>query len=262
MKKIGIVFLIFTTGFLFGAAIFSQNSTPNKNQDVKSAISSATPTIQPTQTSAPTAATEKDLSSTDSVLDLYQVTKVIDGDTISVNIDGKNEVIRLLGIDSPESVDLREEAQCFGKEASDKAKILLTGKKVSLESDQTQGDRDKYKRLLRYVFLEDGTNFNRLMIELGYAHEYMYKTPYRYQMEFKLMEDKAREKKVGLWADNACASPIQGPTLTVVDDSFSCNGKTTCSQMASCDEAYFYLNSCGLSRLDADKDGVPCETLC
>lgn len=141
--------------------------------------------------------------------DLYDVVKVVDGDTLSVNIDGKKETLRLIGINTPETVDPRKPVQCFGKEASDKAKELLTGKKVRLESDPTQGDRDKYNRLLRYVILEDGTNFNQLMIEEGYAYEYTYEKPYEYSFGFKIAERKARESGKGLWAEDTCGGNIE-----------------------------------------------------
>ncbi len=251
MKRMAIiVFLSFFSGFLFGTASINQEIPSKKNQDVKSAIVS----VKPRQISSEATSSKKDL---------YQIVKVIDGDTVSVDIDGKVEIIRLIGIDSPESVDPREKIECFGKEATEEAKRLLIGKKVSLKSDTTQGDRDKYRRLLRYVFLEDGQNFNKLMIESGYAHEFTYRAPYKYQAEFKLAENEAREKKLGLWADNACSlSEEPTPTIAFNDENFSCSGKTACSQMTSCDEAYFYLRSCGLSKLDGDKDGVPCETLC
>lgn len=130
--------------------------------------------------------------------------KVSDGDTLSVNIDGKVEKLRLIGIDTPETVDPRKPVQCFGKEASNKARELLSGKKVRLESDLTQGDKDKYDRLLRYVILEDGTNFNELMIREGYAHEYTYKDPYKYWVDFKAAEREARTNQRGLWAEDTC----------------------------------------------------------
>ncbi len=100
---------------------------------------------------------------------LYSVIKVVDGDTVDVSMGGVTERIRLIGINTPETVDPRKPVECFGVEASNKAKALLTGKKVSLESDSTQGELDKYNRLLRYVFLEDGATFNILMIKEGYA---------------------------------------------------------------------------------------------
>ena len=73
-----------------------------------------------------------------------------------------------------------------------------------LEPDATQADRDKYDRLLRYVFLPDGTHFNEQMIRAGFAFEYTYRTPYQYRDEFKAAEREARAAKRGLWADDAC----------------------------------------------------------
>jgi len=134
----------------------------------------------------------------------YMVLKVVDGDTLDVNIQGKVERLRLIGIDTPETVDPRKPIQCFGKEASDKAKELLIGKSVGLEIDESQGERDKYGRLLRYVFLPDGTNFNLYMISEGYAHEYTYDEAYKYQVEFKQAEAEARNTQKGLWSPETC----------------------------------------------------------
>lgn len=150
-------------------------------------------------------------SSTETPEGSYQVMEVVDGDTLKVEIAGRSETIRLIGIDTPEVVDPRKPVQCFGQEASQKAKELLVRKRVSLEADPTQGERDKYGRLLRYVFLEDGTSFNRLMIEEGYAHEYTYQSnPYQYQMEFQSAERSAREGKRGLWNENTCHGVTSG----------------------------------------------------
>jgi micrococcal nuclease len=152
--------------------------------------------------------------------ELYVVTQVVDGDTFKVSIGGKTETLRMIGIDTPETVDPRKSVQCFGLEASNKAKSLLIGKKVRLEADSSQGERDKYGRLLRYAYLEDGTFFNKLMISDGYAHEYTYNTPYQYQSEFKQAETDARNNKRGLWADDACpqapviVTPVPVPTTT------------------------------------------------
>jgi len=133
-----------------------------------------------------------------------RVVRVVDGDTLVVETDGIDEKVRLIGLDTPEAVDPRKPVQCFGREASAKAKELLAGKAVRIESDPTQGDRDKYGRLLRYAFLKDGTLFNKLMIEEGYGHEYTYNLPYKYQKEFQAAETRARGTKRGLWADGAC----------------------------------------------------------
>src|SRR3989344_4340658 len=135
----------------------------------------------------------------------YKVLKIIDGDTIDIETPEKAERLRLIGIDTPETVDPRKDVQCFGIEASNKAKELLGGKLVSLESDETQGDRDKYKRLLRYVFLPDGTNFNLYMISEGYAFEYTYANPYKYQFDFRQAQKLAMENEKGLWSPSTCS---------------------------------------------------------
>jgi micrococcal nuclease len=146
---------------------------------------------------------------------LYQVTQVVDGDTIKVDLNGTTETLRLIGIDTPETVDPRKPVQCFGEEASKKAKEILTDKKVTIEADPTQGERDKYSRLLRYVFLEDGTFFNKQMIDEGYAHEYTYQSnPYKYQTEFKDAEKSAREGKKGLWSDDTCKGDTTQAAVT------------------------------------------------
>lgn len=131
----------------------------------------------------------------------YKVVKVIDGDTVDVLINGKTERLRLIGINTPETLDPRKPVECFGVEASNKAKELLTDKYVFLESDPSQGERDKYERLLRYVFLENGESFNLKMIKEGFAHEYTYDLPYKYQKEYKEAEKNARENTLGLWGD-------------------------------------------------------------
>lgn len=198
------------------------------------------------------------------------VTKVIDGDTIDVLIDGKKETVRLIGINTPESVDPRRPVQCFGKEASDKARKILNNKDVYLESDSSQGERDKYSRLLRYVFLEDGTNFNKLMIQEGYAYEYTYNTPYKYQQEFRKAQKEAEDQKIGLWADDACKgsltatnTPSIGQRGSVSENStYSCDCSKACSAIETCEEATYQLKTCGCTARDADGDGVPCESLC
>lgn len=136
--------------------------------------------------------------------ELYEVVNVVDGDTLDVSINGKIERLRLIGINTPETVDPRRPVQCFGVQASNKAKEFLSGKSIALESDPTQGERDKYDRLLRYIHLSDGRNFNELMISEGYAYEYTYDLPYKYQQEFKQAEADARQSGRGLWAEGVC----------------------------------------------------------
>lgn len=138
----------------------------------------------------------------------YPVIKVTDGDTIQVSIEGKTEKIRLIGINTPETVDPRRTVQCFGKEASSRMKELAENKKVRLEYDDSQGYRDTYGRMLAYVYLEDGQMLNRKMIAEGYAYEYTYMAPYKYQADFREVQNLARVSSRGLWAKDSCNGKI------------------------------------------------------
>lgn len=141
-------------------------------------------------------------------VDYFQVTKVVDGDTIDVSYFGRVERIRLIGINTPESVNPRRPVECFGKEAAVEATKLLAKQLVSLESDKTQADRDKYGRMLRYVRIKGGVFYNLEIIKKGFAREYTFKVPYAYQKDFKNAEADARKNKRGLWADGACKQKI------------------------------------------------------
>lgn len=135
---------------------------------------------------------------------LASVIKIVDGDTIHVASGNTINTVRLIGIDTPEVVDPRRPVQCYGKEASQKLKELLNQKKVYLTADTSQSERDKYDRLLRYVWTEDGTNVNEFMLREGYAYEYTYDVPYKYQQLFKEAQRSAQEKKAGLWSEETC----------------------------------------------------------
>ena len=134
----------------------------------------------------------------------YDVTKVTDGDTIHISMNGKDEVVRLIGINTPETVDPRRTVECFGKEASSRMKEVAEGKIVKLEYDESQSTRDTYGRLLAYVYLEDGQMINRKMVAEGYAYEYTYMMPYRYQKDFRDLQRLAQTSKRGLWAEDTC----------------------------------------------------------
>lgn len=122
------------------------------------------------------------------------VTRVIDGDSFYVEINGKTEQVRALGIDAPEY------NECFGTEAKKEASKLLSSKSIILENDPTQSDRDIYNRLLRYMFINN-LNFDEEMIRQGFAKEYTFKgISYKYQKEFKKVQNQAREAGKGLWS--------------------------------------------------------------
>jgi micrococcal nuclease len=130
---------------------------------------------------------------------LYRVDQVLDGDTISVDMNGTLETVRFIGVDTPETHDPRKPVQCFGQVASAWTKERLTDKAVRLEADPTNNDRDKYSRLLRYVYLPDGTLMNAELIRQGYGFAYTI-FPFEKLAEFRTLEREARETNRGLWA--------------------------------------------------------------
>lgn len=138
------------------------------------------------------------------------IVRVVDGDTVILRIDGRQERVRLIGMNTPESVDPRRPVECLGKEASAKAtEILTAGMPVHTEPDPTQDVRDRNGRLLLYLWTPDGVLFNEQMIRLGFASEFTFAAPYRYQNQFRAAEREARAAKRGLWADNACVGQIR-----------------------------------------------------
>jgi endonuclease YncB( thermonuclease family) len=137
----------------------------------------------------------------------YPVTHVTDGDTIDVRIAGKTEIVRLLGMDTPETHDPRKSVQCYGQIAAAETHRLLAGKAVRLEGDPEDSDRDKYHRLLRYVYLPDGTFVNQYLTEQGYAFAYTI-FPISKLDQFKDWEAEARTDRRGLWS--SCQVHLDG----------------------------------------------------
>ncbi len=137
------------------------------------------------------------------VPETYQVVAVVDGDTIKVDYHGKTTSVRLIGVNTPETVDPRKDVECFGEEASQFLRSLLEGKAVRLEPDISQSDRDKYDRLLRYIYL-DGEDVSLTIIQNGYGYEYTYNVPYQKQVRYRAAQTEAENGKRGLWADGVC----------------------------------------------------------
>lgn len=129
----------------------------------------------------------------------FTVKRVVDGDTVELDT---GEKVRYIGINTPESVDPRREVECFGKEASEFNKKLVEGKTVRLERDIS--DWDKYGRLLRFVYLEDGTLVNEVLVRKGYAFVSTYPPDVSKQGNFQAAENLARAEKKGLWSETTC----------------------------------------------------------
>lgn len=137
----------------------------------------------------------------------YAVTNVVDGDTIDVNMSGKTERVRLIGVDTPETKKPNTPVQCFGPQASDYTHKTLTGKSVRLDADPQDDNRDRYGRLLRYVYLQDGTLFDESLVAQGYGFAYV-SFPFEKKTEFSKTQEQARAAKLGLWA--TCAPTQNG----------------------------------------------------
>ncbi len=143
------------------------------------------------------------------------VVSVVDGDTVKIILNNKSETVRVIGINTPETVHPSKPVECFGVASSNKAKELLFDKSVQVVFDETQGERDKYGRLLAYLILPDGKDFGRSMIDGGFAYEYTYNVPYKKQDEYKEALVNARNNKVGLWASGACDATDAYPSETI-----------------------------------------------
>ena len=190
-----------------------------------------------------------------------KVVGISDGDTFTLLTSNKKQVkVRLSEIDTP------EKAQPFGTRARQALSDMIFSKDVLV----VQEEIDRYGRLVGHVFV-NGTHVNRQLVEDGMAWVYR-----QYLKDQTLLQDEeeAREARRGLWSlpstelvppwewrkgsrsVTAKKEPIEN------NPEFNCGTKRYCKEMASCEEARYYLEHCGLSGLDGDGDGVPCEALC
>ncbi len=127
-----------------------------------------------------------------------KVVRVVDGDTIVVS---PNEKVRLIGVDTPETVHPKKAVECFGKQAKQFTRDAVEGKSVRLVLDNVNAMRrhkDRSGRTLAYAYLADGTMLNAELIRQGYAHAYT-RFPFRYLGEFRELERAARVEALGLW---------------------------------------------------------------
>lgn len=191
-----------------------------------------------------------------------KVINVIDGDTFT--IEG-GVTVRMIGIDTPETVHPSKPVQCYGKEASLKTEELLQGKEIKLEKDISETDR--YNRLLRYVYIGD-IFVNEYLVKEGFAKSSSYPPDIKYQDKFIEGQRKAQEENKGLWNISACstATTNYAPTTNTQTGSntggaYTCNCSKTCPNL-SCDEAQYQLNTCGCGARDADDDGIACDSQC
>ncbi|WLD95275.1 thermonuclease family protein [Alkalihalobacillus sp. AL-G] len=129
----------------------------------------------------------------------YKVTEVIDGDTFKIQYNDREETIRLLLVDTPETVHPQKPVQPFGKEASNWMKQELSGERVELELDVSE--RGKYGRILAYVYNEEGEMINELLLEKGLARvAYIYPPNTKYVDRFQEIQEEAQLNERGIWS--------------------------------------------------------------
>ena len=196
-----------------------------------------------------------------------RVVGVHDGDTFTLLQDGNQQTrVRLAEIDAPES------KQPYGNKAKQELSSLIFGKMVTVNIQDT----DRYGRTVGRVTINT-LDVNAEMIRRGAA--WVYRKYAKDQTLFQL-ETQAKQEKRGLWklpdservppwewrhakrGNTSTQNTTKTITLSQSGGGFTCGEKQTCGQMASCAEAHFYLEQCGVSSLDGNHDGIPCARLC
>jgi len=139
----------------------------------------------------------------------YRVVRVVDGDTFIAHIDGEDIRIRLIGVDTPESVHPNKDVEYFGIEASDFLKKMLSGERVFFKYDQNYSatnHKDRYGRMLAYAYRASDSLFvNAEILRQGYGHAYT-NYPFTFLEDFLKLKRDARMQKRGLWADESPAT--------------------------------------------------------
>ena len=184
---------------------------------------------------------------------LKDVIKIIDGDTIEIEMNGQIYRVRYIGMDTP------EKDEPFFSEATEANRQLVEGKTVILEKDVSETDR--YGRLLRYVYLEDGTFVNAELVRLGYAQVATYPPDVKYQDVFLQLQTEAREAGRGLWAPPPPTSEPMPAVCSCAGNIYNCSDFSTHAQAQACYEYCKALGYGDIHRLDRDKDGLACEAL-
>jgi micrococcal nuclease len=199
-----------------------------------------------------------------------EVTRVVDGDTVKVRSRGFETTVRLIGIDTPETRDPSRPVGCFGPEASAQAKRLLpAGRRVRLVTDDTQDTRDRYGRLLAYVYTPGSSgptgSVNHRLVRGGYAKVYVYGgVRFVHAGAFFRAQHRARAAKLGLWgppcfgdADREAAAPsgrgcdpnYAGACVPLSSSDLDCADVGRPVRVVGSDR----------HRLDGDGDGRGCE---
>jgi endonuclease YncB( thermonuclease family) len=200
----------------------------------------------------------------------FAILDVVDGDTVRVDYRGGVSV-RVIGIDTPETVSPSVPDECGGQAASNAARRLLTGKSVTMAFDPTQDRADRYGRPLVYLGVPGVGDFGRAMIQRGRAAEYTYDAAYQRQAGYRSAEGAARSAKRGLWRacggpDRPLRKPKPAPAPAGGSGSACAAGYSPCVSPfppdVNCDDVDGPITVTGPDphELDSDGDGVACES--
>ena len=251
-------------------------------KDDKTRQTSATDSPMPTEPPKETATPEEpdvDRERVKQAGRLYSVLRVVDGDTVEVSYRGGTS-IRIIGIDTPETVDPNTPDECGGPAASALASQLLSGRQVRLVFDKSQGRTDYYDRTLAYLDIPGRGDYGQAMIEQGSAAEYTYDTAYDRQAEYIAAESRAQTQDRGVWG--ACGgvdtplkapAPLANPPGDKPKDRGNSGGGSGCADGyqpcippyppdVNCEDVDGPIRVSGSDPhgLDADGDGVACES--
>lgn len=182
---------------------------------------SPTPTATPTRTPTPTQRATPTKGAAASSAGLVAVVGVVDGDTIKVRLGGVTERVRVIGIDTPELAS----GECYAQQASSRMQSLVQSRTVRLVRDPSQGDRDRYDRLLRHVQLTDGRQVAHVLIAGGFGEEYTHDRAYAGQAAYRAAERAAREAGKGIWGSGCLAPPPAAPGSCDIKGNISSSGE-------------------------------------
>lgn len=217
---------------------------PSAHEETASVLVTNTATKTPRYTeptTVPTPATSQVTSEA-----TYLVTRVVDGDTIEVLMNGDKKTVRYIGVDTPETVHPTKGVECFGREASAHNKELVLGQSVRLEKDVSETDR--YGRLLRFVYVGD-MFVNLALVADGYAYASTFPPDVSQVELFRVAQEEARTGKRGLWGA-ACSgettSTASVPQTTVVAAPDTMGGSCTIKgNISSSGEKIYHTPGCG-----------------
>ncbi|MBO8164197.1 MAG: thermonuclease family protein [Brevibacillus sp.] len=273
------------------AADTNVSTSKETGQTAQQSATDTTSTASPQSNTQPTTSSVTEPSEKKSSRISAKVLEVVDGDTIKVQLNGKEETIRFLLVDTPETKHPKYGEQPFGKEVSNFTKELLDGKTAELEQDVNNGP-DKYGRLLYYVYV-DGKSVQEQLLEKGLARvAYVYVPNVKYVDKYREIQSKAQKAGVGIWSIESYAQEdgyhpevvkkaekhaVQEPESKSNPESKPVAEATKprlrydpfgpdrdCGDFASHEEAQAFFEAAGgpgsdPHRLDRDKDGLACE---